>query len=328
MTDAARPALTAVVLMPRAFKELAAMLSYLAAQTLAARLEVVLVHTPAGRATIDASAFAGFGTFKTIEVPAMPTVAAGFVAGVAAATAPIVAQIEDHVFLDRRWAACVTEAHDSPCAAVAPRMRNGNPLTATSWANFLICFGEAFGIAGPTPVESGPGHNTSYKREILERYWGELEGLYQSERMFHYRLRRDGHIIVAEPRAELAHVNISIFREAIAHAFLGGVLFGEYRAKTMGPVAKVARSVLAPLVPLLRMWRLMRTGGYRRIVDGGSPRAALAVVPLLLVGHAAGEVAGYWRIVRDIEARYEHFELHRIACLRPGEEVLLLHPQR
>jgi hypothetical protein len=43
-----------VVPMPRAFNELAAMLSYLAVQTLAPRLEVVLVHTPAGRATIDA----------------------------------------------------------------------------------------------------------------------------------------------------------------------------------------------------------------------------------------------------------------------------------
>jgi hypothetical protein len=44
------------------------------------------------------------------------------------------------------------------------------------------------------------------------------------------------------------------------------------------------------------------------------------------VAHAAGEVAGYWRLVRDVEARYEHFELHRIVCLRPGEKTLLLRP--
>jgi hypothetical protein len=318
--------LTAVVVMPRAFDELAAMLSHLAKQTLASRLEVVLVHTPAGRSTIDAAAFAGFGAFKMVEVPSVPTVATGFVAGAAKATAPVVALVEDHVFLDPLWAEWVCQAHLTPCAAVAPRMRNGNPITATSWANFLICFGEAFGIDSTGPVDCGPGHNTSYKRAVLEHYAGELERLYQSERMFHYRLRGDGHTILAEPRAELAHVNISILHEAVAHAFLGGVLFGEYRAQAMGTAEKIARSGMAPLVPLLRLWRLLTTAGYRRIADNGSPPRALVLLPLLLVGHAAGEVAGYWRLVRGIEARYEHFELHRIACLRPGEEALLLNP--
>jgi hypothetical protein len=75
--------LTAVVVMPRAFNELSAMLSHLAKQTLASRLEIVLVHTTAGRGTIDPAAFAGFGAFKMVEVPSVPTVATGFVAGAA-----------------------------------------------------------------------------------------------------------------------------------------------------------------------------------------------------------------------------------------------------
>lgn len=41
MSHVASPVLGAVVLMPRAFDELTAMLSHLAAQTLASRLEVV-----------------------------------------------------------------------------------------------------------------------------------------------------------------------------------------------------------------------------------------------------------------------------------------------
>ncbi len=326
MSRAGSPALSAILLMPRGFEELAAMLSHLTAQTIADRLEVVLVHTPAGTATIDHSAFAPFLAFKAVEVPALPTVAAGFVAGVEAASAPIVAQVEDHVFLDPRWAQWMIEAHEAPCAAVAPRMRNGNPGSATSWANFLVCFGEAAGIEARSAVESGPGHNTSYKRDILVGYGHELAQLYQSERMFHYRLRGDGHTILAEPRAELAHVNISIFREAVAHAFLGGVLFGAYRAKTMGTAERIARTLGAPLVPPLRLWRLLSGPGYRHVARSGSPARALAVVALLLLGHAAGEAAGYWGLVGGIESRYEHFELHRLACLRAGEEALLLNP--
>jgi hypothetical protein len=60
--------LIAVVVLLRAFNDLTAMLSHPATQTLASRLEVVLVHTPAGRGTIDAEAFAGFGAFKMVEV--------------------------------------------------------------------------------------------------------------------------------------------------------------------------------------------------------------------------------------------------------------------
>jgi hypothetical protein len=326
MSAAPTNALTAVVLMPRQFDELAASLFHLRRQTIARLIEVVLVHTPAGRDSIDVTRFDEFCGFRPVQIDAIATVAAGFVAGAQAATAPVVALVEDHVFLDPRWAEWVCEAHAAPCAAVAPRMRNANPDTFTSWANFLACFGEAFTLDAATPLESGPGHNTAYKRSVLQHYDAELQTLYQSERTFHYRLRHDGHTIIAEPRAELAHVNISIPREALAHAFLGGILFGQYRAVGMRALEKVARSVLAPLVPPLRLWRTLRALGPLQVLNGEAPVLAFAMLPLLLVAHAAGEVAGYWRLVRGVEARYEHFELHRIACVRPAERALLLQP--
>jgi len=32
---------------------------------------------------------------------------------------------------------------------------------------------------------------------------------------------------------------------------------------------------------------------------------------------------GYWPIVRNVESKYEFFELHRIACVRPEERALM-----
>ncbi len=319
-------ALTAVVLMPRRFEELTASLFHLQRQTIARSIEVALVHTAAGRDSIDLTRFDGFGRLTLVEVNAIPTVSDGFVAGAKVASAPIVALVEDHVFLESCWAERVCEAHTAPCAAVAPRMRNGNPGTVTSWANFLACFDEAFAINTPGHPESGPGHNTSYKRSVLEQYASELRTLYQSERTFHYRLRRDGHAIVSEPRAELAHVNISIPREAFAHALLGGVMFGQYRGREMGVLEKLLRSILAPLVPPLRLWRTFRVLEAGHALNGEAPLLVFAMLPLLLLAHAAGEVGGYWRLVHGVEARYEHFELHRIACVRPVERALLLQP--
>jgi hypothetical protein len=173
------------------------------------------------------------------------------------------------------------------------------------------------------PVESGPGHNTSYKRAVLHSYRDELEPLYQSERNFHYRLKKDGHRFLAEPRAELAHINISLPRKILGHAFFGGVLFGQYRLAGMSFVERVARTIIAPFVPPIRFWRMARTLGFGRYVSPGTPRAAFIVAPVLLAIHATGEVVGYWRLLRDIEARYEHYELHRSECVQPIERPLM-----
>ena len=313
--------LTAVFLMPRGFAEMAEALRHLQGQTRRDAIEVVLVHTPSHTAEIDRAAFAMFRRFVAVSIDRMPTVACGFVAALDAATGEVVAQVEDHVFVDPQWAAAILAAHGRPSAAVAPRLANANPATAISWANFIASFSDAIAARPAGPVDSGPGHNTSYKASVLRQYRDELLSLYQSERMFHYRLRQDGHVILHEPDARQAHLNISVPREAVGHAFLGGILFGAYRGRAMGTVEKVARTALSPLVPPLRLWRTWRL--LSGTTDLVLPARAWALLPLLLVAHAAGEAAGYWNLVGDIEAQYEHFELHRLECLRPDERGLM-----
>src|SRR5262245_5204906 len=243
------------MLMPGSFRLLTASLSCLVRQSIKDKIELVIVHTPAAQSGIDRSTFDGFHSVRLVATDRVPTVAAGFATGVAAASAPVVALVEDHVFLHPQWAERVVDAHGQACAAVVPKMTNGNPATVASWANFLTCFSEAFAMRADGPLESGPGHNTSYKRAVLGSYRDGLQALYQSERNFHYRLREDGHRIVAAPRAELAHVNISIPRKVLAHAFYGGAMFGQYRSANMSLVERLLRTVCAPLVPPLRCWR-------------------------------------------------------------------------
>ena len=317
------PLVTAVLLAPRTLVELSGSIAHLRRQTLSDRIEVVLVHTPLLDGRPDPLVFEGLHSVRSVEIASMPTVAAGFVAGVDAASAPIVALIEDHVFLDPAWAEWVVLAHAGPCAAVAPSMTNANPATVTSWANFFTAFIDtlARGPAGET--ECGPGHNTSYKRDVLRRYRAELAALYQSERTFHYRLRRDGLAIVAEPRARLAHTNISLPATALRHAFFGGVLFGQYRGIRMGRLERALRTLGAPLVPIVRVVRMARAVRAHNGAIGEAPVLTWAAVPMLLVAHAAGEALGYWRIVTDIEGRYELFELHRLQCVRPDERWLM-----
>ncbi|MBK5297879.1 MAG: glycosyltransferase family 2 protein [Vicinamibacteria bacterium] len=313
--------LTAVLLMPRGFAEMAEALGHLQAQTRRDAIEVVLVYTPPHAAEIDRDAFAMFRRFVAVSVDHMPTVASGFVAAFDEATGDVIAQVEDHVMLDPEWAAAVLAAHGQPAAAVAPRLANANPATAISWANFVASFSEAIAVRPAGSVESGPGHNTSYKRAVLQQYRGDLVTFYQSERTFHYRLRKDGHVILHEPRARQTHLNISVPREALRHAFLGGALFGAYRTRRMRVVEKAARTALAPLVPPLRLWRTWRMLSGN--ASASMPATAWALLPFLLITHAAGEAVGYWNLVGNIEAQYERFELHRLECLRPDERALM-----
>jgi hypothetical protein len=181
---------------------------------------------------------------------------------------------------------------------------------------------DAVAFSEAREVESGPGHNTSYRREVLERYRSELTTLIQTERNFHYRLRADGHVLRSEPAARLRHTNISIPREAFRQGFLGGVMFAQYRSAHMSLFEKIGRTVLSPLVPPIRLWRMLRA--RQRMPDGmGAPLAGWLLVPAGLAAHAVGEVVGYWRIVPNVESKYEFFELHRIACVRPEERGLM-----
>jgi hypothetical protein len=272
--EAGRPpiTLTAVVIMPRGFGELAGALAGLDGQTCRERIEMVLVHTGARRAEIERSRFSGFRAFREVVIARIPTVASAFAAACRAATGDVVALVEDHVLLDPRWAEATLDAHQHDCAAVAPLMSNGNPATAASWANFVVSFHDAIGGARPGPVPCGPGHNMSYKREVLLRYGSVLETLYQSERAFHYRLQQDGHVIWHAPDARLAHLNISRGWQAVRHSFLGGAMFGQYRSRAMTIGERVSRTVGAPLVPLVRFGRIV--GTLRASAVGLSPAAA------------------------------------------------------
>jgi len=317
------PRLTAMLLMPRGFDELTGALTHLRAQTIRSQIQVVLVARRGREREVDPRKFDGFAALDVVAVDAMPTVASAYAAGMRHATAEVVALVEDHVFVDPDWAARVCEAFsEGRAAAVAPLMLNANPATATSWMNFLVCFTEAATTVEAGDVEYGPGHNTAYRRSVLEQYEGELQRLLQTERNFHYRLRADGHVLRAEPRARLRHTNISIPYEALRQGFLGGVMFARYRAAKMPMVERVARTVLAPLVPLVRLFRLVRAH-WRMPAGDGAPISGWLLVPAGLLAHAVGEAVGYWPIVRNVESKYEFFELHRIACVRPEERALM-----
>lgn len=311
-------------MMPYSFERLRNTLASVRAQTIREQIEIILVHGPDGASEIDAAQFRQFHSFRALEVPNDFNLAEAFAGGFAAATAPLLTYVEDHVTLNPEWAEAIVEAHRGPWVAVAPVMKNANdPRSAIARATFLAGFVTWYGEDRRRQVSSGPGHNTIYKRSALEPFRSRLVELYASERNLFYLLEASGGKMVIEPRAVTSHVNISKLRPALAHAYYGGKLFGGRRASTMGPLEKLARTLIAPGIPSLQLMRIIRTLHSRRKTSEIGLLTALPVLIIDLILHALGEVAGYWGDSRSAMKPYRRLEMDRFSCLVERDTALL-----
>jgi cation diffusion facilitator CzcD-associated flavoprotein CzcO len=108
-------------------------LEALRAQTVAGRIELVVVG-PATGAIEEVAEQAGFHSVLAVEHDLLPSLAAARAAGIVAARAPLVALAETHCFPHPEWAEALIETHRAPWAAVGPVVENENPRWATSGA--------------------------------------------------------------------------------------------------------------------------------------------------------------------------------------------------
>ena len=213
-----------------------------------------------------------------MPVDGIPTVAFGFVAALDAASGDVIALVEDHVLLEPGLGGRGPGgAPPALCSrGAAPGQRESGHGDQLGELRRVVLRSDRGATRRARRQRPGTQHELQGAR-CCDRSRDELLTLYQSERVFHYRLRADGHVILHEPHARQAHLNISVTREAMGHAFLGGILFGAYRARAMSVVEKAARTALAPLVPAVRLWRTWRMlAGTAGLDDAGCTVWALA----------------------------------------------------
>lgn len=296
------PEISVVLATPDDFATIRETVACLRRQSIRDRIEVVLVCPAPAALAAEAGALEGFARVEVVACPAGATIGSANAAGVRRATAPVVALTEDHVCPEPGWAAALVAAHRAPHAAVGPVVCNANPETAVSRADFRIGYGPwaAPQVAGER--EFLPGHNSSYKREILLACGDDLEAMLGSETVLHWKLREAGHGLWLEPGARIAHRNFSRWSTWLRVQFLGGRNFAAARAADWPAWRRAAFALGSPLIPFVRLWRLR--------AEGDRARGAIAL-GLLLDG--AGQLAGYATGAGDAPARLARYEWHRDA---------------
>lgn len=302
------PKMSVVIATPDNFQTIRKTVSHLSRQTVRSDLQVVIVAPSKEALGLDPSLMGVFQSCDVVELGVVDSIGEANAAGIRRAAAPIVALAEDHCFPDNDWAEKLIAAHDGPWAAVAPSVRNANPGTVVSWADLLIGYGPWLWPATEREMEFLPGHNSSYKRDVLLGYGDQLEAMMHAETLLHWDLRAKGHRLYLEPAACVAHTNFSRWSSWLPVQFHNGRLFAGERARGMSWSRRLVYTAGAPLIPLVRLFRIARASVH-------ALRRRWSCLPAVAVGLAfdgLGQMLGYALGSGDALNKVAHFEFKRV----------------
>ncbi len=210
--------------------------------------------------------------------------------GVFAATAPVVALIEDHCLVTPPWGERLTAAHAAGHGVVGGPIRNVATSRVRDWAAFFCEYSAVMEPMPEGPVDGLPGMNVSYGRDALAAIDDLLrEGRW--ENWLHPRLRERGFDLWCEPSAIVEHDKGFELGEFLWQRYHYSRSYAGMRNPELGP-RRVLYALGTPLLLPLLYWRMARNVFSRRRLR----REFLLATPLVLAYIAVwafGESVGY-----------------------------------
>jgi hypothetical protein len=213
-------------------------------------------------------------------------------AGLAAARGELVALLEDRGAPGPRWARAMVDLHRGRRLAAAGGAIACGSREPWSRAVFLCDFGRYEPPLAPGPARALSDTNVCYRREDLLAVRAEWEPRFHEPRVHAALAARGGALwLDPAPVVEQARSGLGV-RRLLAERYHWGSLYGRIRARGLPPRRRRLYALLAPLLPPLLLWRIVRGRAGRP----GGTAGALALAPrllLLLAAWSAGESAGY-----------------------------------
>jgi glycosyltransferase involved in cell wall biosynthesis len=222
----------------------------------------------------------------SVTIPAMRALA------FAAATAPAVAVIEDHVIVPPGWARQMIAAIGGADRIVGGAVENAATGTVLDWAAFLCEYSHCLPPLPAGEAEWLTGNNVTYPRALLDRYRAVVaEGRW--ENVLHDAMRRDGVPLVCHPEIVVGHKKHYTFGEYLSQRYLYARSYAGARVSG-APVAKraaygLAAFVLPPLLFYRTVNRILKKGRHQNWL-----LKSLPLIAVFVVAWGAGEVVGYW----------------------------------
>ena len=280
------------------------------AQDVIERLEILLLDLAPG----DPPPVPGSDhpAVRIVKLPPETLFSAAKARAVRMASAPVVVFLEEHCRTHPGWAGALIAAHRGPWAGVGAEVHNGNPEVALSRTIQVLNYLWWLPPAPRAEFEMLPGHNSSFKRDLLLAYGDELEELLRAEIVLHTRLRRDGHRLLLEPAAKFSHINESSLGSALRGRFLFNRCYGPMRARAFGwsLPRRLFYAAALPVLPFYTLSRLLQYAALRRPERLGRVIAGAPLLLFVQLASAAGHSLGLLFGMGDAEARFSLFEMN------------------
>jgi glycosyl transferase family 2 len=211
-------------------------------------------------------------------------------AGVFAATAPVVALIEDHCLVTPGWADRLLAGHASGHGVVGGPIRNVATQRIRDWAAFFCEYSAVMEPMPRGPVAGLPGMNVSYDREALAAIDDLLrEGRW--ENWLHPRLQERGFDLWCEPDAVVEHDKDFDLGEFLSQRYHYSRSYAGMRNPELGRRRALYALGTPLLVPLL-YYRMARS-----VLSRGRDRGTFVLATPLILLYASvwafGELVGY-----------------------------------
>ena len=286
-------------------------LDSLYAQTIADRMEIVVVDLKTNNAP---ALEVPFGAVPTDYLTLGPKTTWAEGRGIAArrATAPVLAFIEGHCIAEPGWAEALIRAHEQPWAAVGYAFTNPYPEYYLSRATLASKYGSWLHPTASRAVRVLPCGNVAYKRDALLALGDEMENLLTPDFVVHERFNQQGMGMYVESGAIVAHNSQVKLSDLLTSSFLFCRVLASKRAESQrwGRLKRLGYGLATPIVsPGVALWRLFSSHS-----DAPSDWSALLMyLPVVLskgVAAALGESVGYLVGAGSSEIQFVKWELH------------------
>ena len=305
-----------VVLATTGPEVVAAPLEAYRAQTVADRIELIVVAPPGELARFEAL---GGPEVRLVPAPEPFQLASARAAGALAASAPWLFVGETHSYpephlAERLLAAAGTQREAWPAEPAidcfVPTIVNVNPTGAISAASLLIDYG-AWGPGHAGTVARPPIYNALFRRAVVVANPRLIAAMAPADDTS-FPVPNDGrHRAVMVPEASIAHLNVVRFGDFVRSKCWLGMAVGDARGRRWGWPRRLLYAAAAPAIAAVLLRRYLADLRVVRAhveLPGG-------IVPLLLAGaaaRAAGEAVGYlgWK-PEAVDRQLERLEIHK-----------------
>lgn len=301
-----------------------ASLSRLRRQTIASRMEVIILARKEHVEGIRALRPNEFADFVVAEGD-LSTSNRGRVQGIELANGRVVIFAEDHSYpVDDNWAETLVEKVQGDVAGAGPVMGNANPNTAASWATLLIEYGAWMGNKTAGPIATIPGHNSAYSREVMLSYGDDLIKYMELEWLLQEDLRRKGYKLWLEPSIKVNHINYSNIGRSFPLHFLFGRVFADTRATSWSRPKRIFYGVAMPGIFAKRFFEIGTTCVSSNL--GGEFMRSLPLLVPFLFANILGEAVGYIFGAKGLESDLAEMEYRRSGNLLESEAAIQRNP--